>query len=63
MKRKYLGVLREMIRVLLGIDSTKPYYSKKLKRDLKPQTIVFMNDLIKNGVSFKQLKEHDFLSN
>lgn len=57
-----MGVLREMIRVLLGIDAMKPYYSKKLKKDLKPQTIVFMNDLIKNGVGFKQLKEHAYLS-
>ena len=41
------------MKVVLAIDAVKPYYSKRLKRDLKPQTIVFMNDLIKNGMGFK----------
>lgn len=41
------------MRVVLGIEAVKPYYSKRLKRDLKSSTIVFMNDLIKNGMGFK----------
>ena len=50
------------MRVLLGIDNSKPYYSKKLKRELRPNTMVFLNDLIKNGMGFQQLKEHAFLN-
>jgi hypothetical protein len=42
-----------MMKVVLAIDAVKPCYSKRLKRDLKPTTIVFMNDLVKNGMGFK----------
>lgn len=49
------------MRALLGIDNLKPYYSKRLQRELKPHTIVFVNDLVKNGMGFQQLKEHTFL--